>query len=321
MNKKNEKLRVGRLGAALLLFVGIFVVGDNIRRQLVIPESRIVVDGDFKTKDGTAPVPEGSTENMSGIGEGTTVPDEIENLGFQQINLTLSDISRGILTPAADGKPLECVKSDSMVALADVMNDCYSIYSEDISLCSEAAEALNQMMNDYNVATGLSDFVVYGTDSGDNSSGTVCPVKFAESSCGMTVDLALNGAAGNIIDYDGADEEGWITENCAKYGFIVRYPSGKSDKTGVDACPWHLRYVGAANAQMMVQKGLCLEEYLEYLKAFSYESPLEIELEGTTEVAYYVQATGDATSAYVPISGGYSVSGNNSDGYIITFFK
>lgn len=321
MNKKNEKLRAGRLFAALLLFVGVFMVGDNIRRQLVIPEAKIVVNGDFREKNGVPGASEGSTENMSGVGEETTVSAEIENLGFQQINLTLSDISRGMLTPASDGKPLECVSSDNMVALSDVMNQCYTIYSEDIKLNSEAAEALNLMMNDYNAATGLSDFVVYGTDSGDNSAGTVCPIKFAESSCGMTVDLAIIGSAGNVIDYDGAVEEGWIIENCAKYGFIVRYPAGKSDKTGVEACPWHLRYVGAANAQMMVQKSLCLEEYLEYIKSFSYGSPLEIELGGVTEVAYYVQATGDVTAAYVPISGGYSVSGNNSDGYIITYFK
>lgn len=319
--KPKKKIRFGRLSIALILFMGVFFAGDNLRRQVVIPDSKIVVKGDFKENVTGAASSEENTASLAAAAVTETQPASAENVGFLQINLTNTDISRGILTPAVEGKPLECLDSNKMVALADVMNDCYSLYSEDIQLNSDAAEALNLMMNDYNVATGLSDFVVYGTDSGDNSAGTVCPIKFAESSLGTTVDLAITGSAGNIIDYDGADEEGWVIENCAKYGFIVRYPSGKSEKTGTAYCPWHLRYVGAANAQMMLQKGLCLEEYLDFLKSYSYDSPLEIELEGSDEVVYYVAASGDSTSAYVPISGGYTVSGNNGDGFIVTSFK
>ena len=51
--------------------------------------------------------------------------------------------------------------------------------------------------------------------------------------------------------------------NCYKYGFILRYPSDKSDITGISYEPWHYRYVGKDVAQEIHDKGICLEEYLE----------------------------------------------------------
>ena len=55
----------------------------------------------------------------------------------------------------------------------------------------------------------------------------------------------------------------WLEQNCAKYGFVVRYPDGKTDITGVEYEPWHLRYVGWEAAQYMMENGLCLEEFLD----------------------------------------------------------
>ena len=37
----------------------------------------------------------------------------------------------------------------------------------------------------------------------------------------------------------------WLAQNCWKFGFVVRYPAGKTDATlGVTYEPWHFRYVG-----------------------------------------------------------------------------
>lgn len=56
----------------------------------------------------------------------------------------------------------------------------------------------------------------------------------------------------------------WLEEHCAEYGFIVRYPAGKTAVTGVAYEPWHLRYVGSC-APYIMENGLCLEEFLEQL--------------------------------------------------------
>ncbi len=56
----------------------------------------------------------------------------------------------------------------------------------------------------------------------------------------------------------------WLERHCAEYGFIVRYPEGKTDITGVEYEPWHLRYVGAC-APFIMESGMCFEEFLDQL--------------------------------------------------------
>ena len=58
----------------------------------------------------------------------------------------------------------------------------------------------------------------------------------------------------------------WMEANCAKYGFIQRYPEGKSDITGVMFEPWHYRYVGKEAAAYIMEKGLTLEEFVALYK-------------------------------------------------------
>lgn len=57
----------------------------------------------------------------------------------------------------------------------------------------------------------------------------------------------------------------WLSKNAYKYGFIQRYPSDKTDITGVINEPWHYRYVGQEAAQEIYALGICLEEYIERL--------------------------------------------------------
>lgn len=55
----------------------------------------------------------------------------------------------------------------------------------------------------------------------------------------------------------------WLAENAHNYGFILRYPQGKTDITGTSYEPWHFRYVGIEHAQIIYEEHICLEEYLE----------------------------------------------------------
>ena len=62
-------------------------------------------------------------------------------------------------------------------------------------------------------------------------------------------------------------------ENSWKYGFILRYPTDKSEITGIIYEPWHYRYVGKQAAKVIHEKGICLEEYLEnYQQNYPEES-------------------------------------------------
>lgn len=55
----------------------------------------------------------------------------------------------------------------------------------------------------------------------------------------------------------------WLDENAYKYGFVKRYPSDKTDITGINNEPWHYRYVGKEAAEIIKKENLCLEEYVE----------------------------------------------------------
>ena len=54
----------------------------------------------------------------------------------------------------------------------------------------------------------------------------------------------------------------WLIEHSWEYGFILRYPSDKSDVTGIIYEPWHYRFVGKETAREIKEQGVCLEEYL-----------------------------------------------------------
>ena len=76
------------------------------------------------------------------------------------------------------------------------------------------------------------------------------------------------GLAIDMSEPEGQNDEvaNKIAEIAPKYGFILRYPEGKSDITGVDFENWHYRYVGVESAQYMQKHHLVLEEYLALLK-------------------------------------------------------
>ena len=57
----------------------------------------------------------------------------------------------------------------------------------------------------------------------------------------------------------------WLQANCHKYGFIVRYPQGRTDITGFIYEPWHFRYVGVEAATFIAKHNLSLEEFLALL--------------------------------------------------------
>ena len=55
----------------------------------------------------------------------------------------------------------------------------------------------------------------------------------------------------------------WLRDHCADYGFVLRFPVGKEDITGVMNEGWHFRYVGEEAAHYMTDNGLTLEEMWE----------------------------------------------------------
>jgi len=91
---------------------------------------------------------------------------------------------------------------------------------------------------------------------------------YSEHHTGLAIDICLKINGELVYDNDEmiAQKEIFkkIHSKLAKYGFILRYPDGKKDKTGYAYEPWHFRYVGSEKvAKEITSKGITLEEYLE----------------------------------------------------------
>lgn len=73
---------------------------------------------------------------------------------------------------------------------------------------------------------------------------------------------------GTAIDVSGSDYVcQWLAEHCWEYGFVLRYPEGKSDVTGITYERWHFRYLGTELAAELTELDLTLEEYMDMLTA------------------------------------------------------
>lgn len=101
---------------------------------------------------------------------------------------------------------------------------------------------------------GMSD-----QDARANAEKLVAIPGTSEHEIGLAVDLNAAGAAdadANQRVYD------WLAAHAWEYGFVLRYPDGKTDVTGNAYEAWHYRYVGADAAKAMHERGITLEEYV-----------------------------------------------------------
>lgn len=78
--------------------------------------------------------------------------------------------------------------------------------------------------------------------------------------------LLVNIAGGYEKSRLGVDSDvyRWLIKNCVQYGFVLRYPNDKQQRTGRDFAPGCYRYVGCQSAKKMRSFNMCLEEYRRY---------------------------------------------------------
>lgn len=192
-------------------------------------------------------------------------------------------------------------------------------------------EALNSMMSDFYNKTKLTNVIVntvyYNSNSDDSKKAeeNTADADSKEHETGYAFDLNTYTAdTGSYPEFTGEGKYKWILENCHKYGIIQRYTEEKSAVTGTKAQTDHFRYVGKPNAEIMTKNNLCLEEYIDFIKDYTFEKPLTFESdEMITYAVYYIAADkGKTTNLPIPLKENdteypYQYSGNNKDGYIM----
>ena len=282
------------------------------------------------------PISQGS-ESMDLVGGGSESEAATEpKTVYENVSVSNEDVHAGDLilvntdTAYVEENPTE------IVSIYDHKTDNYHVSGTETSLRQPALDALNQMLDAFYVATGHQDMIVisgyrttqqqqelYDADlaeTGEQTSTRVALPGHSEHESGYALDFSLY-TDGVQYDYDGTGEYAWINENCAHYGYVLRYAEDKQETTGIQAEPWHYRYVGQPHATYMMENNVCLEEYLTLLKNYTADEPLSItNWAGEIYQVYYVatDTSTDSTYVMVPPDAKYTISGNNSDGFIVT---
>lgn len=135
------------------------------------------------------------------------------------------------------------------------------ITQEDLALMfSDASKAGIELIISSAYRTNEDQELIYAQSNGN---GLAAPPTYSEHQTGLAVDITTYSSACQLsFDACAIDDQtiDWLKNNSYKYGFILRYPEDKADKTGILYEPWHYRYVGRYLAKFLYSNGLTFDE-------------------------------------------------------------
>ena len=292
VRRRRRKFPALLLLLCLVLFCGGFILGQATEQAPAKSEDPAAADGADQT-DGAAPSEDGqdSGENSGGTdasdtGSETTgdagvqepaepeIPDsspiaqepEIPAVDTTAWNLQLinwenplpEDYEAGELTELSNG---HAVDSRIYPALQEMMDDARAAgYNPLICSSFRTWDKQSQLYE-----RKVQFYIDQGSDRAtaeEQAAVWVARPGTSEHQAGLAVDIV--SVEYQILDEGQEDTplQQWLMAHCWEYGFILRYPTDKSDLTGVGYEPWHYRYVGEEAAKAITEQGICLEEYL-----------------------------------------------------------
>ena len=156
--------------------------------------------------------------------------------------------------------------------------------SENIYMQPEAAAALEALFQGA-LADGITLYATSGfrsystqkaiferklkTMSEKAANASVAKPGYSEHQTGLAMDVeGLSSLGSGLVEDFGETPEGiWLAEHSHEYGFILRYPKGKTEITGYVYEPWHIRYVGLEAAAQIHELDITFEEYILMIRA------------------------------------------------------
>lgn len=196
----------------------------------------------------------------------------------------------------------------------------FSLHENQLFLSKDITEKFSKMMA-ASRADGVSNFIItsgYRSFEQQESlyqemgSSFALPAGHSEHHLGLSLDIGSTE-----MKMEKAPEGKWIEENSWKYGFILRYPKDKTDVTGIEYEPWHIRYVGLPHSVIMKEKNFVLEEYLAYLKN---EKRISATVNDKNYLISYYPVP-ETENIRVQAGSSYEISGDNMKGVIVTEYR
>ncbi|MDD4422227.1 MAG: hypothetical protein PHD46_04230 [Eubacteriales bacterium] len=264
-----------------------------------------------------------AVSNDVSIQEESKVPDDgtVDVSGYIEISVQHSELFEGnliLVTNKTDATAPIKDSLDLMMIYGNKQGSKYSLSTAELLLNTEALNAFNLMMHGFGVSTAETHVMVNNAYASiDGLTKDKMFESYADLASGRSVRLAVYPSEFGKM---GEGVYLWFSEHCHEYGYILRYPADKTEKTGAEASATMFRYVGKPHSEYIKQNNLSLEEYIELIKEYDYKKPLIYTgLGGEKYYIYYQRAVTDSSTAInVPGDRAYSVSGNNTDGFIVT---
>lgn len=149
-------------------------------------------------------------------------------------------------------------------ALQRMLDDCRAEGYEPV-ICSAYRTQDYQEMLYRNKILRLLAQGVSNADAPTVAARSVALPGTSEHQLGLAVDIISESYTNLDEGQERTEVQQWLMQNCWRYGFILRYPNGTSDTTGIIYEPWHYRYVGPVTARAVTESGLVFEDYLDSL--------------------------------------------------------
>lgn len=265
-NKRSHTVGQVVLSVAALFLVVIFLVvlcTDPLGNNGCGPSESMMTSGD-------APETADSDVSQSNDASSDTAADTSDQTsGSTANNTTTSSDWRLLLVnsthPLADDYSVDLTElrngqSVDTRILSDLQEMFDAARSEDIyPIVSDAyrtREDQQTLMDD--VIQNYEDEGYSSEEASSKAEQVIAKPGTSEHETGLAIDIAGD----DDYDQDTDSVLEWMNSNAYKYGFILRYPSGKESVTGAEAENDHYRYVGKEAAKVIHDQGICLEEYL-----------------------------------------------------------
>jgi D-alanyl-D-alanine carboxypeptidase len=326
MAKSKMRLRFPNIILLLCGLILLIFLFDFLWRNVLSPtvpgdtEGIITADDTFATDENVPATDAEETTEESTDEEQTTTEatteEPTEDPNIQMVTLTQSQIHNGPLILVSGTCPF--IGDTDFIDFTSCDNNHVKPRDQALEFNSEILQPISNLFDGYYNDNGYVNLQVYSTNKIYTGSDSLYTNELSERSTGYTFDIGLITSKGNVVAYLTKRNE-WMFNNCWKYGFVVRYQDNKTGITGVGYMPHHFRYVGLPHSMAMYENGMCLEEYLQFLTDFTYADPYTYVYNDSVYEIYYVPAeeSGD-TVLYLPKDVSYSISGNNTDGFIVT---
>lgn len=161
-------------------------------------------------------------------------------------------------------QPLSYAPSDLVgVGSGQLMrSEAASALSTLLQASAQAGQSMSALSGYRSYATQSAVYNNYVRTDGQASADTYSARPgHSEHQTGLAVDVG-NGTCNLYACFGNTAAGQWLAANAHLYGFIIRYPDGKTAITGYQYEPWHLRYVGVDLATEMQSKKIStLEEF------------------------------------------------------------